>query len=97
MTREAYDQVMKAPHKAHLSHEVIAAAASYEAVKAWNEHQEKNGKEVSHAKAKEFLAAAGGAFITHIAETKGLDALDHHKAKTHAEELHEKHLKHHGY
>lgn len=27
---QAYDQVVNAPHKAELSHELIAAAASYE-------------------------------------------------------------------
>jgi hypothetical protein len=59
-------------HKAKLSHEVLAAAASYEvylsiilsylnqlvpyqAAKAYKKHLEKNGKPVSHAKAKEIL------------------------------------------
>ncbi|KAJ8698440.1 hypothetical protein PTI98_005148 [Pleurotus ostreatus] len=31
---QAYNQVVNAPHKAELSHELIAAAASYEAAKA---------------------------------------------------------------
>lgn len=36
-------------HKAKLSHEVIAAAASYEAAKAYEDHCAKNGKPGSHA------------------------------------------------
>jgi len=82
---KAYDEVVNAKHKAPLSHELIAAAASYEAAKAYQSHVEKNGKPVSHAKAKEFLAAASGAFIDHIVETKGLDYVDKQKAKHHAE------------
>ncbi|KAG6376856.1 hypothetical protein JVT61DRAFT_882 [Boletus reticuloceps] len=83
---EAYDEVVNAPHKAKLSHELLAAAASYEATKLWEDHQKKNGKEVSHDKAKKFLAAAAGTFITRMVETKGVDAFEAHKAKKHAAE-----------
>ncbi|KAG2106610.1 uncharacterized protein F5147DRAFT_637545 [Suillus discolor] len=82
----AHDQVVNAPHQAKLSHELIAAAASYEAMKAYNNHCEKNGQPVSHEKAKELLAAFGGAFIDRMVETKGLDMLDKQKAKHHANE-----------
>ncbi|KAF9240220.1 hypothetical protein BU15DRAFT_45982 [Melanogaster broomeanus] len=74
-------KVVNAPHQAHLSHELIAAAASYEAMKAYEEHQEKNGKPASHAKAKELLAAFSGAFIDRMVETKGLDYIDKAKAE----------------
>lgn len=40
---QAYDQVNNAPHKAELSHELIAAAASYEAAKAYEKHVSENG------------------------------------------------------
>jgi hypothetical protein len=46
---------VNAPHKAELSHELIAAAASYEAAKAYESHVAKNGKPDSHSKAKEIL------------------------------------------
>lgn len=36
---------MNAPHKASLSHELIAGAAAYEAAKAYEDHVQKNGKE----------------------------------------------------
>ncbi|KAI9568496.1 hypothetical protein HD554DRAFT_2098587 [Boletus coccyginus] len=86
MTKEAYDEVVNAPREAKLSHELIAAAASYEAMKAWNDHKENKGEEVSHSTAKEILAGAAGFFIDRMVETKGLDALDKHKAKKQAEE-----------
>ncbi|KAG0704457.1 hypothetical protein DFH29DRAFT_997549 [Suillus ampliporus] len=82
----AYDQVTNAPHKATLSHELIAGAASYEAMKAYNEHCEKNGKPASHDKAKEILAGFAGAFIDRMVETKGLDFVDAQKAKHSAKE-----------
>ncbi|KAF9055326.1 hypothetical protein BDZ89DRAFT_1125091 [Hymenopellis radicata] len=85
----AYDEVVNAPHKATLSHELIAAAASFEAAKAYEDHCAKNGKPASHAMAKELLAGFSGAFIDRMVETKGLDAFDkeeaHRKAKHQAE------------
>ncbi|KAF7366967.1 hypothetical protein MSAN_00955400 [Mycena sanguinolenta] len=83
---QAYQEVTNAPHKAALSHELIAAAASYEAAKAYEDHCKKNGKPDSHAKAKELMAGFAGLFIDHIVETKGLDAIDKQKAKRHAQE-----------
>jgi len=80
----AYDQVTKAPHKAELSHELLAGAAAYEASKAYERHCEENGKPASHAKAKELLAAFSGAFIDREVESKGLDYIDAEKAKHHA-------------
>ncbi|KZT66023.1 CipC protein [Daedalea quercina L-15889] len=83
---DAYDQVNNAPHKAELSHELIAAAASYEAAKAYEKHTAANGKPPSHAEAKELLAGVAGAFVDRIAETKGLDFIDREKAKRQATE-----------
>ena len=48
---EAYNQVNGAPHKAALSHELIASAAAYEAAKAYQEHQAKN--EIGRASCRE--------------------------------------------
>ncbi|KAH9844327.1 uncharacterized protein C8Q71DRAFT_732144 [Rhodofomes roseus] len=79
-----YNNVVNAPHKAELSHELIAAAASYEAAKAYEKHVSANGKPASHAEAKELLAGFAGAFVDRIAETKGLDFVDREKAKRQA-------------
>jgi hypothetical protein len=98
----AYDQVVNAPYKAVLSHELIAAAASYEAARAYENHCTQSGKfpipvikatrvtcpgqPKSHAKAKELLAGISGGFVDRIVETKGLDFYDKEKAKHHAKE-----------
>ncbi|KAH9951577.1 hypothetical protein B0H21DRAFT_800829 [Amylocystis lapponica] len=83
---QAYEQVNNAPHKAELSHELIAGAASYEAAKAYEKHVAANGQPASHAQAKELLAGFAGAFIDRMAETKGLDYVDKARAKHQAEQ-----------
>ncbi|KAL3477594.1 hypothetical protein BJX99DRAFT_225806 [Aspergillus californicus] len=71
-------------HQAKFSHELIGGAASFEAMKAYEDHVARNGKPDSHAKAKEILAGFAGAFIDREFETKGLDFVDREKAKRHA-------------
>jgi len=80
---KAHNQIsnVAGDHKAKLSHELIVAAASYEAAKAYEKHQAAHGKPASHEKAKEFMAAAAGGFIDRLVETKGLDAVDAAKVK----------------
>jgi methanogenic corrinoid protein MtbC1 len=56
----------------YVEQELIAAAASYEAMKVYEKHVEKNGKPDSHHKAKEIMAGAIGAFIDREVETKGV-------------------------
>ncbi|CAO3639740.1 unnamed protein product [Cunninghamella blakesleeana] len=87
---EEVEAVQTEEHKSKLSHQAIAGAAAYQAVKAYNEHKEKNGEETDHAKAKQFLAAAAAAAVTRLVETKGLDAIDKHKAEKEAQEQLEK-------
>ncbi|KAF7344758.1 hypothetical protein MVEN_01636700 [Mycena venus] len=86
---QAYEEVQNAPHKASLSHELIAAAASFEAAKAYEKHCEQNGKPQSHAMAKELMAGFAGAFIDRMVETKGLDEIDKEKAKHEAKKRHD--------
>jgi len=93
--KNEYHNVVNAPHKAHLSHEAIAAAASYEAAKAWEKHQAEQGKPSSHAKALEFLAAGSGFFIDRLVETKGLDFISAQKAKHEAQQRISKNLDNH--
>ncbi|KAF4501670.1 phosphoglycerate mutase family [Fusarium agapanthi] len=81
-----YDQFSEnKEHHAKLSHEIIGGAAAFEAAKAYEDHVAKNGKPDSHAKAKEFLAGAVGAFVEREFETKGLDFYDKEEAKRHGE------------
>jgi len=78
---QAHEQVTNAGHKASLSHELIASAASYAAAHAYEKHVEKEGKPVNHAKALELVAGLTGGFIDRIVETKGLDFIDKEKVK----------------
>ncbi|KAJ7165039.1 hypothetical protein C8R46DRAFT_1075204 [Mycena filopes] len=73
-------------HKAKFTHELIAAAASYEAARAYEKHCEKNGKPASHDEAKALLAGLTGGFVDRMIETKGLDGIDAAKAKHDAHE-----------
>ncbi|KAF7342044.1 hypothetical protein MVEN_01791700 [Mycena venus] len=73
-------------HKAKLTHELIAAAASYEAARAYEKHVEKNGKPASHDEAKALLAGLTGGFVDRLVETKGLSEIDTIKAKHDAHE-----------
>jgi len=78
---QAHAEVEQSPHKAALSHELLSAAAAYEASKAYEQHVAANGHPDSHAKAKELIASFSGAFIDRMVETKGLDFVDAQKAK----------------
>jgi len=79
---QAHETVENAGHKAHLSHELIASAASFAAAKAYEKHVEKEGKPVNHKAAIELIAGLAGGFVDRVVETKGLDFVDKEKAKT---------------
>ncbi|KDQ21034.1 hypothetical protein BOTBODRAFT_101035 [Botryobasidium botryosum FD-172 SS1] len=78
---QSYNDVRQGPHQASWSHEAIAAAASYEAAKAYENHCRENGQPSSHEKAKEIFAGFAGAFVDREVETRGLDAIDKARAK----------------
>ncbi|KAJ5280368.1 CipC-like antibiotic response protein [Penicillium angulare] len=86
-------------HEAKFSHELIAGAASFAGMKAWEDHQRKEGKTVKHAFAKEALVGLVGAEIDKLAESKGMDEADklraHHHAKKNAEQMYEEHYERH--
>ncbi|GBE87633.1 hypothetical protein SCP_1103100 [Sparassis crispa] len=82
---DAYNQVTTG-NKPEVSHELLAAAASFAAAKSYEDHVAKNGHPTSHAEAKELLAALSGGFIDRLVETKGFDLVDKEKAKRQAKE-----------
>ncbi|ORZ03648.1 hypothetical protein BCR43DRAFT_483711 [Syncephalastrum racemosum] len=84
--QQSHEEVESGKHEGSLTHELIAAAASYQAAKAYNEHCEKNGKPADHAMAKQLIAGLAGGMVDKLIETKGLDAIDSYKAKKHAED-----------
>ncbi|EKM56886.1 uncharacterized protein PHACADRAFT_254253 [Phanerochaete carnosa HHB-10118-sp] len=81
---QAYTDYNNAPHKSSITHELIAAAASYEAARAYENHVAQNGAPDSHAETKELLAAFAGGFVDKEVESKGLDFIDREKAKREA-------------
>ncbi|KAK7678146.1 hypothetical protein QCA50_018819 [Cerrena zonata] len=84
---ESHTQVYgQEEHEGHLSHEVIAGAASFAAARSYEKKQREEGKPVSHAFAKEALAGIAGAEVDKLVETKGLDYIDREKAKHQAKE-----------
>ncbi|KAL5483109.1 hypothetical protein ACEPAI_8338 [Sanghuangporus weigelae] len=73
-------------HEANWTHEAIAAAAGFAAMHAYESHLRATGQPVSHGKMKEILAAIAAAEVDKLAETKGLDWVDRHRAKKLAEQ-----------
>ncbi|BGP26242.1 hypothetical protein JCM10295v2_005187 [Rhodotorula toruloides] len=64
--------------------ELVAAAAAYEAQKAYSRHCQQNGRPESHQKARELLAAFAAAEADKLIETKGLDFMDREEARRQA-------------
>lgn len=73
-------------HESKFSHELVAGAASFEAMKLFEDRQRKEGKPVSHKFAKEMLAGIAGGEVDKLFESKGLNFLDREKAKHQAQE-----------
>ncbi|KAK6542391.1 hypothetical protein TWF694_006346 [Orbilia ellipsospora] len=68
-------------HEPSKVHELLAGAASYEAMKAYEQHCDANGQPQSHERAKEIIAGFAGAFIDREVETRGFDFVDKERAK----------------
>ncbi|KAG0366072.1 hypothetical protein BC939DRAFT_462512 [Gamsiella multidivaricata] len=66
-------------NKSSWSHELIAGAAAFEAMKSVE-----NGSTDKHQLTKEAFAAIAGAEADRLIETKGLDYMDKEKAKRQA-------------
>ncbi|KAF8583575.1 hypothetical protein K439DRAFT_1348258 [Ramaria rubella] len=68
-------------HKASFTHEAIAGAAGFAAMKAYESHLRATGQQPSHMLMKEILAGIAAAEVDKLVETKGMDWVDRHKAK----------------
>lgn len=71
-------------HEGKFSHELIAGAASFEAMRVFENRQRNEGRPVSHAFAKEMIAGIAGGEVDKLFETKGLDYLDQRQARDQA-------------
>ncbi|EIW72861.1 hypothetical protein TREMEDRAFT_24079, partial [Tremella mesenterica DSM 1558] len=59
--------------KAHFTHEVVGAAAAFEALKAYRHHQSENGGgRPTHARGKEMVAGLSAGYVVKLIEEKGL-------------------------
>jgi hypothetical protein len=81
---DAHAAVYGGTHEGSFTHELLAGAAAFEAMRAYEKRREAEGEPVSHAFAKELLAGFIGAEIDKLIETKGLDYLDPEEAKRQA-------------
>ncbi|KDQ49972.1 hypothetical protein JAAARDRAFT_200399 [Jaapia argillacea MUCL 33604] len=68
-------------HEGSFTHEAIAGAAGFAAMKAYESHLRATGQQPSHLLMKEMLAGIAAAEVDKLVETKGLDWVDAHKAK----------------
>lgn len=55
-------------------------------MRAYEQHEQREGKPANHALAKELIAGFAGAEVDKLFETKGLDYIDREKAKRHAQQ-----------
>jgi len=81
-----YEGQVQEHHKSKFSHEAIAGAAGFEAMKAYEDHLRKEGAPVEHSTMKELLAGFAAFEVDKLVETKGLDFVDKEKAKHHAKQ-----------
>ncbi|EJT98330.1 hypothetical protein DACRYDRAFT_70765 [Dacryopinax primogenitus] len=70
--------------RAHLTYEIIAAAAGFAAMRMWEDNLRQQGHAPHHSLARELLAAFAAAEIEKLVETKGLAWLDKERAKREA-------------
>jgi len=89
---QAHTEITNAPHKAKLSHELIASGVAYEAAREYEKHVEKHGKPANHKAAVEIIAGLTGGLVDRIFETKGLDIIDKEKTKHQAKKKTEEKL-----
>ncbi|KAK6333726.1 hypothetical protein TWF730_003909 [Orbilia blumenaviensis] len=68
--------------KGNRSHELLAGAAAFAAFRAFQSHQKAQGKPVSHALAKELLAAFAAAEVEKLIETKGREKWDEYRSRS---------------
>lgn len=67
-----YEGEVQEEHKAKFSHELIAGAAGFEAMKAYEDHLRKIGQPVTHSTMKELLAGFAAAEVDKLFESKGM-------------------------
>ncbi|KAL0073486.1 carbohydrate-binding module family 13 protein [Phycomyces blakesleeanus] len=77
---EAHEKVYT-EKKASLSHELLAGAAAFAAVHAWEKRQEEAGEEVHHSMTKKLLASLAAAEMVKLYEERGIEEEDDDEEK----------------
>ncbi|KAI8329510.1 hypothetical protein BC941DRAFT_442620 [Chlamydoabsidia padenii] len=67
---EAHEKVYK-EKKVHASHQLVAGAVAYQAVKVWEKQQEEKGESVSHGTIKKVVASIAAAELVKVFEERG--------------------------
>ncbi|KAI8342730.1 hypothetical protein BC941DRAFT_413683 [Chlamydoabsidia padenii] len=57
--------------KSHASHQLLAGAVAYQAVKIWEKNQEEKGEDVSHGTLKKIIASIAAAELVKVIEERG--------------------------
>ncbi|MCL2585086.1 MAG: DUF3759 domain-containing protein [Streptosporangiales bacterium] len=84
---DAYNQVNGGEkHDGSITHELLAGAAGFEAVHAYEKHREKEGITEHHELGKELLAGFAGAAADKYIEKGVYDHLDKERAKKASQE-----------
>ncbi|KAG2172364.1 hypothetical protein INT43_004906 [Umbelopsis isabellina] len=77
-------EVPSEEHKGKWTHELVGGAAGFAAMRAYEEHQARQGKPANHPLAKQLIAGLAGVEIDKLIESKGLSFIDREKAKDQA-------------
>ncbi|KAM0800193.1 hypothetical protein BDR22DRAFT_852105 [Usnea florida] len=73
-------------NQGHFSHELLAGAAGFEAMRKYQQHEQANGVAENHTFAKDILAGFAGGEADKLVETKGEDFYDREKLKRDAQQ-----------
>ncbi len=84
--QQVYNGDQGGNNKGSWTHEVIGGAAAFEAMRAYEKHENRDGAPPNHQKAKEMLAGIAGAEVDKLFETKGLNTFDREKVKREAQQ-----------
>jgi hypothetical protein len=85
--QEAYEQVYEGgtPH-AEVSHELLAGAAGFEAMRMYEHHREREGVQERHELGKELVAGFAAAEVDKHFEKGGFGHLDRERARSQAQQ-----------